>query len=381
MILHEKSGFIGTVNRQYDDNFAKKGAKIGSQLQIRLPNQFTVRTGKTLATQDTVETSTTLTMATQKGVDTTFSSVELTLNLDDFAERILEPAMSVLAANIQYDVISGVTKDVYNAVGTPGTAISKIDPFLLARAKLNQCLTPKDNNRFAMISSPTSASMVAGMTNWLNPSKSISSQFLEGSMGHAAGFDFMECDMVAALTTGTRTNTTPVVASSTASTVSITGLTPAAGTIKAGDVFTMAGVYAIHPETKQALSSLQQFVVTADVTAAAGAATIAFAPSIAATGAYQNVSAAPAASAAVVFFDLSGTHEQNLAYHKDAFTFVSADLEMPEGVHWSAMETFEGITMRIVRAYDINTDNFPCRLDVLYGYKSVRPQFACRVTN
>jgi hypothetical protein len=118
-ILHQKLNFVGSIDRQYDNQYAKSGAKIGNDLKIRLPNEFTVRTGAALSSQDVTESSVTLSVATQKGVDFTFSSEELSMHIDQFKERYIEPAMAVLASNIESDAFS-MSKDVYNFVNGVG---------------------------------------------------------------------------------------------------------------------------------------------------------------------------------------------------------------------------------------------------------------------
>jgi hypothetical protein len=372
------------VNRTYDDSFAKTGAKIGDTLKIRLPNQYTVRSGKTLSTQDTTETNTTLQVATQKGVDVNFSSAELTLSLDDFSKRILDPAMSVLAANIEADALS-MYKDVYASVGTAGTIPTGTDAlkvYLQARQKLNQYLAPMDNNRTMHLLPESTVEIVNSLKGLFQDSKAITEQYREGEMGRTAGFDWYENTILPTHTIGNK------VASLTVSGATQTGATLVIGgtanndTFKAGTVFTIAGVFRVHPETKATQADLQQFVVTADLTATTTTATIGISPPIVTSGAAQNVSNSPANSAAIVVTGAANTgYGQNLAFHKDAFAFATADLVMPQGVDFARREVFDGISMRIVRAYDINNDNLPCRIDVMYGYKTIRPQLACRVTN
>jgi hypothetical protein len=383
-ILHQKLSFIKTINRQYDDSYAKSGAKIGDSLKIRLPNQYTVRTGKTINTQDTSESSVTLTMGTQKGVDLNFSTKELTLDIDDFGKRILDPAMSVLAANIEADVLQDVTKDVYNLVGTAGTTPATMLTFGQARQKLNQYLAPQDKRRRVQVDSETMVTMVDAYKGLFQNNKAISDQYIDGFIDHQGGFDWYENESILSHTTGTRDNTTPLTNDATAQTGSslvVDGL-DASVTIKRGDVFTIAGVFAVHPETKTQYSHLQQFVVTADATAnGSGEVTLSISPSIVASGATQNVSNGAADDKAITFVGAaSTTYGQNLAYHEDAFAFVTADLLLPGGVDMAAREVYDGISMRIVRAYDINNDNMPCRIDVLYGYETLRAQLACRIT-
>lgn len=380
-VLHAKCNFIGSINRDYDDQFAQTGGKIGESLRIRLPHKFTIRNGATLSTQDTTEKSVTLTQATQKGVDMTFSTRELTMSIDDFSQRYIEPAMSTLASYVEADALNMVL-DIYNTVGTPGTVPAALAPFLNAKTKLNQYLAPKDNARMALIDSETSGAMVEGLKGLFQDSSQLAAQYREGVMGRTSGFTFAENDLLPVLTTGTRDNITPLVKgpAQTGSTLLIDGDT-AGNTIKKGDIFTIAGVYAVHPETKTAYGHLQQFVVTADATFGALDVTISISPEIITTGAYQNVSAGPADDAAITWLGSAGTaYGQNVCYHKDAFAFVSADLEMPQGVHFASRKVMDGLSLRVVRQYDINSDKIPCRLDIFYGYKTIRPELACRVT-
>lgn len=383
-VLHSKLSFIGSINRTYDDSFAKEGAKIGDTLKIRLPNQYTVRTGKTLSTQDTTETNTTLQVATQKGVDVNFSSAELTLSLDDFSSRILDPAMSVLAANMEADALN-MYKDVYNLVGTAGTVPTGTDAlkvYLQARQKLNECLTPMDNKRTMHLLPISTVEIVNSLKGLFQDTKAITEQYREGEMGRTAGFDWYENTLLPTHTIGNKVAALTVSGASQVGSSLLIGGTANLDTFKAGTVFTIAGVYMVHPESKAVMSSLQQFVVTADVTASTTTATIGISPPIVTSGATQTVNASPANAAAITVVGSASTgYGQNLAFHKDAFAFATADLIMPKGVDFARREVFDGISMRIVRAYDINNDNLPCRIDVMYGYKTLRPQLACRVTN
>jgi len=378
IILHEKIPFISSINRQYDDQFAKTGAKIGSSLRIRLPNQYTVRTGKTAQVQDTAENTVAMTMATQKGVDLGFSSVDLTLTIDDFKKRYIEPAMSALAADIEADAIQSMTKDVYNQVGTAGTTPASMLVFGQARQKLNEYLTPKDKRRRVQVDSATMASMTDAFKGLYQSSAAIDKQYMEGYITHQGGFDWYENESIYSHTngadvTGITVNDTVVSGDST---MTIAG---ASGAPTVGSVFTVAGVYAVHPETKRAYSHLQQFVVTSTVTPTT--TDISFSPAMISSGALQNVTALPANGAALVFTGAAATsYGQDLAYHEDAFSFVSADLEVPKGVDMASVNRFEGISMRFIRQYDAVNDDYINRLDVLYGFKTIRPQLAVRIT-
>ena len=372
-ILHQKLNFVGNIVREYDDSFAKSGAKQGDSLKIRLPNQYTVRSGATLSTQDTTETSTTLQVSTQKGVDLNFTSVDLTLSLDDFSKRILDPAMSVLAANVEADALS-MYKDVYQSVWNGGSAAT-YNKALDARILLQRALAPA-NNRTALMDSTAMADVVKDTKSLFNSQSEISTQYKEGYMGRAAGFDWMENTLIPAHTRGGSNGSYLVNgASQTGATLTVdTGATAPS----AGDVITIAGVYSVHPETKVSTGVLQQFVV------GSGATTTSFpiSPAIVTSGATQNVSGSPADNAAITFAGTASTAVgTSLLFQKEAFAFATADLVMPQGVDFASRQVLDGISMRIVRQYDINNDKFPCRLDVLYGYKTLRPQLAVRYHN
>ena len=370
-VAHEKLSFIGTVERQYDDSFARSGAKIGDTLKIRLPNKYTVRTGKALNAQDTSETSVTLTVATQKGVDMTFSSAELTMEMDDFSKRIIEPAMAVLCSNIESTMLSYVTKLVYNHVGTPGTLPTFLE-IAKAKAKLNQNLAPKDDRRFIQMESIDMAGMVNELKGLFHDSKEVAKQYREGKVGRATGLDWYENERVYAHANGSDHTTVTVNDAGIADGDST--ITAAGGNFTAGSVFTFADVYDVHPETKVSYAHLKQFTVTTS-----GTTSLAFTPALQSTGATQNVSALPANSAAITFVgSASTTYPNHLTYHKEAFAFATADLEMPSGVDFAAREVHDGLSIRVVRQYDINNDNFPCRIDILHGYEAIRPEWACR---
>ena len=378
-ILHQKLNFVGNIKRDYDDSFAKSGAKIGDSLKIRLPNQYTVRTGATLSAQDTSEISTTLQVATQKGVDLNFTSVDLTMSLDDFSKRILDPAMSVLAANIEADALS-MMLDVYQSVNNIGSAIT-FGKLMSSRKVLNDALAPMDSNRSILLNTQDNVDLVDGLKGLFQDSAAIKEQYREGSMGRTGGFDFYENTLIANQTTGTSAAATGYTVNGAVTANGSTAVTLAAGanTFKKGDVITFVGCNRVHPETKADTGVLQQFVVAADY--AGGAGSLSFAPAIYTSGGRQNVVAAGIANGVAVakIGGASAIYKPSLAFHKDAFAFATADLVMPQGVDFASRQVIDGVSMRIVRQYDINNDKFPCRLDVLYGYKAIRPTWACRV--
>lgn len=374
-ILHQKLNFIGTINRQYDDSFATEGAKIGDTLKIRLPNQYTVRTGATLSTQDTTESSVSLQVATQKGVDVNFTTAELSRDLDDFADRILEPAMAVLAANVESDAIS-MFKDVSNQVNNVGAAITFAN-VMNARKKLVDALCPTDANMTCLLNTQNNVDLVDALKGLFHDSASVGKQYREGMMGKTAGFSFYENTLLPRFTTGSDASAHLVNGASQTGTSLI--VDTGTGTFKKGDIITLASVNSVHPESKTDTGNLMQFVVTADY--AGGAGTMTISPGITVTGGSQNVTASPADNAAITKVGgASAVHGVSLCYHRDAFTFATADLLMPNGVDMKAREQYDGISLRLVRAYDINNDKLPARLDILYGFKTLRGNnLACRI--
>ncbi len=380
-ILENNLVLTRNVNRQYDDSFAVEGAKIGSTLRIRLPDRALVTDGAALQVQDDNEQYTTLTVASQKHIGVNFTSAELTMQLDDFAERVLKPRISQLASSIDADVANAY-KTIGNSVGTPGTTPGTSLVLLQAQQKLNEnaaVMSP----RYATVNPAANAGLVEGMKGLFNPTDTISKQFKNGMMGMGVlGFD--EINMSQSIkqhTTGTRAATgNSVGATVTSEGAATLTLTVGSGeTIAVGDVFTIADCYAVNPQTREATGSLFQFVALASSTTTT-TATVTVAPMYSANHALATMNALPVSGKAVVFVGAaSSQYAQNLVYHKDAITFATADLLLPQGVDMAARAVHNGISLRVVRQYDINNDRMPCRIDVLYGYSTIRPQMGCRI--
>ena len=384
-ILENNLVITRNVNRQYDDSFAVQGAKIGSTLRIRLPDRALVTDGAALQVQDDNEQFTTLTVSTQKHIGMNFTTAELTLQLDDFADRVLKPRVSQLAASIDADV-ANVYKNIFASVGTAGTTPSTSLVLLQAQQKLNEAAASM-SPRYATVSPAANAGLVEGMKGLFNPVSTVSRQFKNGMMGDGVlGYD--EINMSQSIlqhTTGTRDATATTTVGATITTQGSTTITLSQAsvttTLTAGDVFTVAGVYAVNPQTRQSTGSLQQFVVTAAATAVAGTWTVSVLPAMYTSGnALATIDAFPVSGAAVTFTGTASTqYPQNLVYHKDAITFATADLLLPQGVDMASRQVHNGISLRIVRHYDINNDRMPCRIDVLYGFAVIRPAMACRL--
>lgn len=385
-LAHEKATFLGTINRHFDESFGKSGEKIGDTLRIPLPAQYVRRQGsRVMNVQDAEEQKTTLVVATQDGVDMKFNSRELSLDLDQFSKKHLEPAMATLISGIESDVLQGVSKLVPNVAGTAGSPPTDLVAVGAARAKLNQALAPKDGNRFVQMDSVTMGGMVNGLKGLFQDSQQIKEQYREGMIGRTAMADFYENERVWTMTNGS--DVTAVTLDTYTiidgdSDLTVTGF----ATPTAGMVFTIAGVYDCHPETKQAYSSLKQFTILSGSTAT----NLLISPTIYITGAKKNVAAASGAditpssltTAALVFVGAASTsYTQNLMYHKDAFTFATAELPLMADAAKCVRQTYDGISLRLWQASDIISDVMYTRLDILYGYAAIRPQWACRITS
>lgn len=383
-ILENNLVITRNVNRQYDESFAVNGAKIGSTLRIRLPDRALVTDGAALQAQDDNEQYTTLTVASQKHVGINFTSAELTMQLDDFAERVLKPRISQLASTVDADV-ANVFKQIGNSVGTPGTTPATALVMLQAQQKLNENAATM-SPRYLTVNPAANAALVNGLSGFFNPQDVISRQFKNGMMGEQVlGYDEVNMSQsIKSFTTGSRSatggTTSAAVTSEGATTIAVTGAGNN-GVVRIGDVFTVADCYAVNPQTRESTGSLFQFVATAETTLnGSGAGNITVAPIYSAGNALATVDVLPQSGKAVVFVGAaSTTYAQNIAYHRDAIAFATADLLLPQGVDMASRAVHNGISLRVVRQYDINNDRMPCRVDVLYGYNAIRRQMGCRV--
>ena len=390
-ILHAESNFLTKINRQYDSRFAVSGAKNGTSLDVRLPNKFTVRTGSTYSAQNMIERKVNLPVATIKGVDLTISDSELTLSLNDFSQQFLKPAMNQLASIIEYEAMQAMYKSVPNTVGTVSTQID-YKKFQQAGQRLTENLAPSSDRTFLL--NPSSRVEFSDAVKGLFQSSSnIDDQYREGMVGRTGGFDVFENTMIPVHTTGTYGGTPLTNGATQGSTGSgnayistsdiITdGWTSGGTSLKAGDVVTFAGCFDVHPETKVSAGVLKKFVIVNDVSDTTGAITMTVSPAVIAGGAYQNCSNRIADNSAITVLGTSATaYGQNLAFHKDAFTFVSADLDIPKGVDMAARERFGNISMRFVRWFDGDTGEWKSRFDILYGTAALYPELACRLVH
>ena len=395
MVLENSLTFSSGVDRSYDDQFAVAGAKIGNTLNVRKPGRFIGTTGPALNVEDFNETSVPVTLSTQFHVDTQFTTQDLALSLDMFSDRVLKPAIAAIANKIDFDGTTMAALNTANIVGTPGTPSSDLGTYLTAQAYLDAEGAPRDGRRTCVIEPFTSATIVNSLKTLFVPSEVIGSQYKKGMMGRdTGGMDWKMDQNIAAHTFGSFAGTavcntstaTGFLTSGWASSSTISITSTGAVSLLAGDVITIDGVYAVNPQNRQAYGSnkLRNFVVKSAASGTNATFNVTVSPAVITAGQFQNVSVPSAGSAAVNFYNKAGAvSPQNIIMHKNAFTLASADLELPEGVHFAgrAADKDAGLSIRVVRQYTINNDSIPTRLDVLYGWAPLYPELACRVAS
>lgn len=403
MILENELTFTKQVRRKYAKEFTNQ--KRGATIYIRKPPRYMVRDGQAVSIQDTTQSQTPITLSHQYGVDVEFSSQDLALSVSEFGKDILHPQIAVIANAIDFAGLQQANL-IWNAVGTPGTTPgtgatgqAALAVYANAQALLDKCACPRDGQRAIVINEDAQAVTVPNLAGLFQDDVEIGKQYTSGKMGKALGLKWSMDQNVNVLTQGTLGGTPLINGSITAATaptgtalgsitnqtISTNGWTASTKVLLGGEIFTLPAVYGVNPVSKQSTGKLQQFVVLAGPYTADGSGNIAslqIAPQIITTGPYQTVTALPAANAALTFLGAASVvSPQNLAFHPDAFAFASVDLELPGGVHMAARKSDDqlGISMRFVAAYDIRTDLFIGRFDVLCGWATPRPEFAVRL--
>ena len=394
MVLENELTFTSEVDRNYDDQFAVVGGKIGNTVNVRKPGRFIGTTGPALNVEDFNETSVPVTLSTQFHVDTQFTTQDLALSLDMFSDRVLKPAVAAIANKIDRDGTLQAANNTANIVGVAGTPPTGLITYLTAAAYLDAEGAPRDGRRSCTVEPFTSATIVDSLKGLFVPQEAIGEQYRKGLMGRdSAGMNWKMDQNIVSHTFGNfsgsatvaTTTATGFLTSGWASSSTITLTLTNGVSLNQGDTFTIAGVYAVNPQNRQAYGSnkLRNFVVNTAVSGSGGTISVNVSPAIITAGQFQNVSIPSTnATAAVTFFNSSGTvSPQNIIMHRNAFTLAVADLELPEGVHFAgrASDKEIGLSMRVVRQYTINNDSIPTRLDVLYGWANLYPELACRV--
>ncbi len=396
MVLDNNLVMAKQVFRGYENEFEKKinGYEVGETISIRRPTDFTVRNNAILAPQDVVEGKTTITVDQRRGVDFQFTSQDLTLKISELSERVIKPAMVQLANSIDTALMS-LFAAVPNWVGTPGQVINSYADFALAPERMDEGAVPQDS-RSAVLSPQDHWALAGSQTALYN--NSINGQsYRKGSIGEIGGVDTFMSQNVPSLTTGSRTGTILVDQSITSATVSYDSVKDtmtqvihmdafggAADTVKAGEVFTIAGVYAVNPVTKARLPFLKQFVVVSDATMASNEGDLTVYPALIWTGAFKNVDVVGVSdlnNQGVTFMGSANTvYRQNMAFHKNAFALVSVPLVRPPGAVDVSRQSYKGTSVRVIPVYDGTNDRSAWRLDVLFGIKAIDPRLATRAS-
>lgn len=401
MVLENSLTFTRCVNREYDDQYAVVGAKIGDTVNVRRPIRVIGTTGPNLNVEDFNETSIPVVLTDQFHTDTQFGTKELALNIDMFSDRVLKPQIAAIANRVDFRGTTTAANGIANIVGTPGTKPTGLITYLTAAAFLDSEGTPRDGERACVIEPFTSAVILDSLKGLFMPQDAISAQFKKGLMGRdSGGMDWYNDQNVVSHTFGYATGATTVTVNganqglatgwAATSTISINN---SANNIflNVGDTLQLAGAFAVNPQNRQAYGSnqLRNFVITAATSqSGAGNFNITVSPAIIYGGQFQNVSAAPTSGGAVTFLSLPTTgatgavvSPQNLVFHRNCLTLAVADLELPEGVHFAGRASDEeiGLSIRVVRQYTINNDAIPTRLDVLFGWAMLYPELGTRV--
>ena len=398
MVLENELTFTSEVNREYDDQFAVVGAKIGNTVNARRPGRFIGSSGPALNVEDFNETSVPVVLTTQFHVDTQFTTQDLALSLDMFSDRVLKPCVAAIANRIDRDGLLMAKNNTANIVGTPGTKPTGLLTWLNAGAYLDSEGAPRDGRRAVVIDQFTAATTVDSLKGLFMPQDTIAEQYRKGLMGRDSGGMNWKMDQnVVNQSFGYWTGSAGAVTVSGAnqglatgwaysSTITLSTTQPLV--FNQGDVISIAGVLPVNPQNRQQYTSTARtFTVGAVNQTAAGTFTVTVIPALIYGGQFQNVTASPASGAAVTAYNIatgssnSQVSPQNILMHRNAFTLAVADLELPEGVHFAgrASDKEIGLSIRVVRQYTINNDSIPTRLDVLYGWAPLYQELACRV--
>ena len=376
-ILKNGNSILKNVDRQYDEDFGKPGRKNAGQLLIRLPNRYTTGTGRTITPQDTQERTTRLVTGTQRHVPVQFFSDELTLSLDDFSKRILRPAMSILASMVALDVALAMAKGFAHVVGTPGTTPSSFALYGAAGEMLDWQTAPRDGGRVVMLNPTHMAATVDANKGLFAPSDRIGDQYESGIVEKMTGFRFDMDQSLPTIVNGDRTGRQTNQASSTNGDTTLT-IGSGSGTIKAGEMFTIAGVYEVNPDTKLSTGRLKVFTAAAD-----GTTSITLSDPIFKTGPHQNFYHSggdiPNTTALTMIGSASTGYSRSFAYHESAVALATADLEVPKGTDMAYRARMDGLSLRFIRDYDTINDNWIGRFDVYYGILVTRPQWGVQI--
>lgn len=395
-ILENELGWVGKVHRAHEDEFSKSvnGYKVGDTVSIRRPADFTVRSGAEISVQDVIEGKTTLTIDKQIGVDFQFSSTDLTLKIEDLSERVIKPAMSSIVNSLSADLATVAYQGFYNWVGTAGQTVNSFADFAKGPERLDEMAVPQDG-RLALLS-PADHWGLLGSQTALYIQGAANSAYRNGELGMIGGVETYMSQVTPTHTRGTADNTTPLTdgnsqevtyttAKDTWTQSLVTDGWDSSSTLKAGDVFTIDGVYMVNPKTKATTGILQQFVITANVTAnetTTADTTLTISPPIIVTGAHQTCTYSGNFDGRTI--TLIGTastgYKQNMVFHKNALSLAVVPMELPAAAYGAARESYKGFSCRVIPIYDGTYDISKWRLDLLYGRRLIDPRLGTRLS-
>lgn len=372
-------------------DYTREFVKVGDTISVRRPVQFSAVNGAVAVNQDVTEGKFSLAISKRKHVSWSFNTQDLTLSIEEYNKRYIEPACIALANQVDFDLCSLAT-GVWNWVGTPGTTLGSYAGFVKGPKRLDKVGVPQ-NMRSCVLAPDDLYGLLGSQTTLFSP-QLVGKAFTDGDLGDIAGVSTSMDQNVLNYTSGASFAGAPKVfgasqvttyaasANTNTQTLITNGWTASTASLNAGDVFTIAGVNAVNPRSKVSIGELQQFVVTTAAAADAGGnLTLTISPAMIISGPYQTVDAAPASGATITMQGTAAqTTPQNLVFHKNAFALVMADLEMPDGAVFKARESQNGFSIRVIKWYDGENDEEKIRLDILYGVKAIYPDLATRLS-
>lgn len=433
VVLENELVIANRVERQYSNEFAQTGAKIGNTVSIRRPPRYKGTYGPPLNVEDSNETYVQIPLNYQFHVDVQFTTQDLALSMDMFKQRILRPQIATVANRVDSDTAQFAYINTAASLGTPGTSPNSLKLFTDARAILAAEACPKQGEKNAVLDPISMSSMVATVQGLFNPQAKIGEYITEGMVAKEfAGLDWWEDQNIPVFQSGAQGGapilTTPIAGTAFLSTgwaqsgtVSTQGWTNSTAVVAVGDVIQFAGAFPVNPQNRlQYGKATRQFVVLPPggfVTPANGAAapgltygaatlaagtfnpitglytssgtgtlTLTVGDACISGGQFQNVTAAPASGAVITVnggaANANQTSPQSLVFHKYAYALAFADLPLPRGVEFAARAYDDedvGMSIRCVTQYTINNDSEPTRADVLYGPASLYRSLGIRI--
>lgn len=357
MILGSNAVMAGLVYTDYDNEFGP--AKVGDTISIRKPASFTAQEfGGSINVQDIKEGRVSLTLDKHLDISTAVSSKEWTLDLDDFSNRIIRPAMNALNEEVDKYLCS-LYGQFGQTAGTAGTPPSGLKDLADLDKAMNEARIPVAGRRVVVSPATKAAMFTIDAVARADARGDDGTALRDASMGHIMGMDWYMDQNIRSHTAGTAAVVTALKVSAEvlegADTMGVSGGS-GAETLLAGDCFTVAGASG-------------SYTVTEDSTAASGTFTLVKFSPAAPEGGF-------AANAAIT---LQKDHVANLAFVREAIALAIVPLELPRGAqNNAAYVSYNGMGIRVVQDYDINTKTDVISFDILLGAKVIDPRLGVR---